>query len=127
MVSGHRAVDSDGTGLLQASLVRYQHPPGRLVHAVLVHVMEGMASLPDQGPEPDEVVPGRQPSVPVQVRSAAGDHQIVDVAVVLDVGRYRPPLLRVRVYPCLVRQIQGLIAIRRRHLLRHAHTIAEAV
>ena len=77
-----------------------------------------MASLPDQGPEPDEVVPGRQPSVPVQVQSAVGDHQIVDVAVVLDIGRYRPPLLRVGVYPSLVRQIQGLVLCFRCHFLR---------
>ena len=53
---GHGAVTGDGMGLLQASPVGYQNTLCRIVHAVLIHVMEEGTPPPDQGPEPDEIV-----------------------------------------------------------------------
>ena len=65
--------------------------------------------------------------VSVDVQLAVGDHQIEHEAVVLDVGSYRFLLSGVRVDPCLVREIQDLVADPGVHLLLHACMIAEGV
>ena len=66
-------------------------------------------------------------AVSFDVQFAVGDHQIEHVAVVLDVGRYRLLLRRVRVDSCLIREIQDLVADPGVHLLLHACMIAEGV
>ena len=114
-------------GLLQASPVGYQNTLCGIVHAVLIHVMEEGAPLPDQGPESIEIVQRWEPAVSFDVQLAVGDHQIEHVAVVLDVGRYRLLLSRVRIDPCLVREIQDLVADLWVHLPLHACMIAEEI